>query len=121
MPMNRVQFQQGLSLPEFMDRYGTEAQCKQAQVAARWPSGLVCPACGVRRHAVAHVVSALGPAVLAVRRLPAPVQRHQWHRLRGHQAAPDALVPGHAVAHPVEEHRLGAEAHVPARGELPHA
>lgn len=24
MPMNRVQFQKGLSLPEFMDRYGSE-------------------------------------------------------------------------------------------------
>lgn len=47
MPMNRVQFQKGLSLPEFMDRYGTEEQCEQALVAARWPSGFVCPACGV--------------------------------------------------------------------------
>ena len=43
MPMNRVQFQKGLSLPEFMDRYGTEEQCEQALVAARWPGGFVCP------------------------------------------------------------------------------
>ena len=47
MPMNRVQFQKGLSLPKFMDRYGTEEQCEQALVAARWPGGFVCPACGV--------------------------------------------------------------------------
>jgi hypothetical protein len=47
MPMNRVQFQKGLSLPEFMDRCGTEEQCEQALVAARWPGGFVCPACGV--------------------------------------------------------------------------
>ena len=47
MPMNRVQFQKGLSLPEFMDRYGTEEQCEQAVVAARWPGGFVCPSCGV--------------------------------------------------------------------------
>ena len=47
MPMNRVQFQKGLSLPEFMDRYGTEEQCEQALVAARWPSGFACPVCGV--------------------------------------------------------------------------
>ena len=46
MPMNRVQFQKGLSLPEFMDRYGTEEQCEQALVAARWPGGFVCPVCG---------------------------------------------------------------------------
>jgi transposase-like protein len=47
MPMNRVQFQKGLSLPEFMDRYGTEQQCEQALIAARWPGGFVCPECGV--------------------------------------------------------------------------
>ena len=47
MSMNRVQFQKGLSMPEFLGRYGTEAQCEQALVAARWPSGFVCPVCGV--------------------------------------------------------------------------
>ena len=46
MPINRVQFQKGLSLPEFMDGYGTEEQCEQALVAARWPGGFVCPVCG---------------------------------------------------------------------------
>jgi len=46
MPMNRVQFQKGLSVPEFLDHYGTEEQCEQALVVARWPSGFVCPACG---------------------------------------------------------------------------
>ena len=33
MPMNQVQVQKGLSLPEFMDRYWTEAQCEQALIA----------------------------------------------------------------------------------------
>jgi ribosomal protein L37AE/L43A len=47
MPMNRVQFQKGLSMPEFLERYGTEERCEQALIAARWPSGFVCPACGV--------------------------------------------------------------------------
>lgn len=46
MAMNRVQFQAGLSMPEFLQRYGTEAQCRAALQAARWPSGFVCPACG---------------------------------------------------------------------------
>ncbi len=49
MPMNRVQFQKGLSLPEFMNRYATEEQCEQALIAARWPSGFVCPLCEARR------------------------------------------------------------------------
>ena len=45
MKMNRVQFQAGLSMPEFFERYGTEDQCRQALAAARWPQGFVCPAC----------------------------------------------------------------------------
>ena len=35
MAMNRVQFQAGLSLREFMARYGTEAQCVEAMAAQR--------------------------------------------------------------------------------------
>lgn len=46
MKMNQVQFQAGLSMPEFLERYGTEAKCRQALQAARWPGGFVCPACG---------------------------------------------------------------------------
>ena len=46
MPMNQVQFQPGLSMIEFMDRYGTEAKCEAALATTRWPSGFVCPACG---------------------------------------------------------------------------
>ena len=46
MAMNRVQFQPGLSMPEFARRYGTDAQCEAALQAARWPSGFVCPVCG---------------------------------------------------------------------------
>ena len=30
MKMNRIQFQPGLSMPEFFERYGTEAQCQVA-------------------------------------------------------------------------------------------
>jgi ribosomal protein L37AE/L43A len=46
MAMNRVQFQRGLSMAEFMDQYGTDAQCEAALVASRWPQGFACPACG---------------------------------------------------------------------------
>jgi hypothetical protein len=46
MAMNRVQFQRGLSMLEFNDRYGTEQQCEEALAASRWPKGFVCPACG---------------------------------------------------------------------------
>jgi ribosomal protein L37AE/L43A len=54
MPMNRVQFR-GLSLPEFMDRYGTDVHCEQAFIAARWPTSFVCPACGVTQARTSFV------------------------------------------------------------------
>lgn len=50
MPMNRVQFQPGLSLPEFNKLYGAEAQCEAALVQVRWPTGFSCPACGHGGH-----------------------------------------------------------------------
>ena len=46
MTMNRVQFQPGLSMPEFFERYGTESKCRAALESARWPNGFVCPNCG---------------------------------------------------------------------------
>lgn len=46
MPMNGVQFQPGLSMFEFLERYGTEAQCEDALAASRWPNGWSCPRCG---------------------------------------------------------------------------
>jgi transposase-like protein len=50
MPMNRVQFQPGLSMPEFNQQYGTEAQCEAALMQVRWPTGFRCPACGHSGH-----------------------------------------------------------------------
>jgi len=50
MAMNKVQFQKGLSMQEFMDRYGSIEQCEQAVMAWRWPQGFVCPACGSGVH-----------------------------------------------------------------------
>jgi len=46
MPKNAVQFQRGMSLGEFMAKYGTREQCEQALFAWRWPRGFVCPQCG---------------------------------------------------------------------------
>ena len=38
MAFNRIQFQPGMSIPEFLRSFGTEAQCAEAVKAARWPS-----------------------------------------------------------------------------------
>lgn len=56
MAMNRVQFQRGLSMLEFFDRYASQEQCEEAVRCWRWPQGFVCPNCGgaerseFRRH-----------------------------------------------------------------------
>ena len=45
MPINRVQFQRGMSMSEFMSCYGTDQQCAEALFKARWPDGFRCPRC----------------------------------------------------------------------------
>ena len=52
MAMNRIQFQPGLSMPEFLKDYGSEAQCEQALEAIRWPDGFRCPRCADEVHSV---------------------------------------------------------------------
>ena len=52
MAMDRVQFQKGLSLPEFIQRFGTEEQCAAALETARWPDGFHCPQCDGTQHSV---------------------------------------------------------------------
>jgi transposase-like protein len=54
MPMNRIQFQPGLSMREFQRQYGTDAQCEAALFASRWPSGWACPRCQCARYACTH-------------------------------------------------------------------
>ena len=53
MARNTVQFQKGLSEPEFERQFGTEEQCRAAIVSSRWPDGFVCPECGGRQHSLA--------------------------------------------------------------------
>jgi ribosomal protein L37AE/L43A len=50
MAINKVQFQKGLPMTEFIALYGTQAQCHAALVASRWPEGFVCPDCGHTGH-----------------------------------------------------------------------
>lgn len=52
MAQNRVQFQPGMSIPEFQRRFGTEPQCAQALKLARWPDGFRCPRCKLSHHYV---------------------------------------------------------------------
>ena len=52
MAINRIQFQKGLSLSEFLDNYGEESQCEDALEKARWQKGFICPKCKGKNHSV---------------------------------------------------------------------
>ena len=52
MTMNRVQFQPGLSMAQFFDRYGSNDKCEAALIASRWPGGFACPACSASQNSV---------------------------------------------------------------------
>ena len=50
MARNRIQFQKGYSLVQFMDEYGSEEKCMEALIRWRWPNGFVCPRCSHSGH-----------------------------------------------------------------------
>jgi transposase-like protein len=41
----KIQFQEGISLTEFMSQYGTEEQCTEALFNMKWPQGYRCKHC----------------------------------------------------------------------------
>ncbi len=45
MAQNRVQYQRGLPMLEFFDRYGSQQQCEDLVRSWRWPEGFACPRC----------------------------------------------------------------------------
>jgi len=47
---NKVQFQKGYSLMDFMKEYGTEEQCREALFLWRWPDGFRCSECGCNQY-----------------------------------------------------------------------
>lgn len=46
MKKNKIQFQKGMSIDEFMYKYGTEDKCKDEIFQLRWSNGFICPNCG---------------------------------------------------------------------------
>ena len=52
MAYNPIQFQPGMSIPEFLSCFGIEAQCAQVLKVARWPGGFRCPRCAAPDHYV---------------------------------------------------------------------
>ena len=55
MSSHQIQFQPGMSNPEFLTHFGTEAQCAEAIRRSRWPDGFRCPrSAGTRHYVVGH-------------------------------------------------------------------
>ena len=52
MAMNQIQFQAGLSLPVFLEQFGTETQCEDTLKRSHWSQGFRCPECGHAAHYV---------------------------------------------------------------------
>ena len=52
--MNRIQFQPGMSLSQFLELYGAEEQCKAALEQTRWPNGFRWPRCGEQEHGLVY-------------------------------------------------------------------
>ena len=46
MPKNKIQFQPGLSLQSFQQKYGSEDLCRKQLFQRKWPNGYKCPKCG---------------------------------------------------------------------------
>ena len=86
MAMNRVQFQQGMSLPEFFSAFGTEERCEHALMTARWPNGWRFPRCdhdafyrlkrgshgGFQCQACKYQASVTAGTIMADTKLPLP-------------------------------------------------
>ena len=45
MKKNKIQFQQGMSIDNFMSKYGTNKKCRAELFDLRWSKGFICPNC----------------------------------------------------------------------------
>ncbi|MFT5815764.1 MAG: hypothetical protein ACI9VT_003539, partial [Psychroserpens sp.] len=46
MSINKIQFQEGYSILELFDNYGTDEQCRQTLFDLKFKNGFVCSKCG---------------------------------------------------------------------------
>jgi uncharacterized protein YeaC (DUF1315 family) len=54
MAINRIQFQLGLSLTQFLEQYGTQERCEQAMELAQWPNGFRCENCASTHYRIVN-------------------------------------------------------------------
>lgn len=54
MAKNKVQFQKSMTIHAFMNKFGSEAQCRKQLFRIRWPNGFICPNCGHTHYSELH-------------------------------------------------------------------
>ena len=54
MPQNKIQYQEGMSISEFIDAFGTDEKCELALEQTRWPDGFRCPNCSSEHFGEIH-------------------------------------------------------------------
>ena len=106
MPQNQVQYQKGLSMPEFFGHFGTSQQCEELVRGWRWPGGFVCPRC----HGSSHSEFCRKDRSYFQCSAPLSVQSGQWHDLRVQQGTAAKLVLGDALDDAGQKQRLCAGA-----------
>jgi hypothetical protein len=52
--MNRIKFQPGMSLSQFLELYDAEEQCEAALEQTRWSNGFRCPRSGEQDHGLVY-------------------------------------------------------------------
>ncbi len=52
MAINKIQFQEGYSLFELFENYGTDEQCRQTLFDWKYPDGFTCPECGSKAYCI---------------------------------------------------------------------
>ena len=113
MGMNRVQFQPGLSLPEFYRPFGTEEQCAEALEQARWSEGFRCPHCALPS-------TEPPPQDVSVRGLPSSNVAHCGHLVPEYPSAADVVVSGHLSRERSQNRVVGYGAEAAVGGKLSH-
>ena len=134
MSMNRIQFQPGLSMPEFLKQFGTEVQCESELEQARWPQGFVCTCCTHTGHSVfivgshktfqcqacRHQTSLIAGTLFQSTRLPLTIWllaiyliSQDWLVRAGSEAVSGGQL-SHSMAHSAQAHG----GHVRARNEV---
>ena len=116
MPMNYVQLQSGLSLPAFIEKFGTETQCELALEAARRLDDFCCPGCCKE---AGHSEFRVGARkMFPVQGLSDPNFNNRRYLVSENSFTAYHMVPGHLPDQPGQNQHLVTRPEAPVGGQL---